>query len=291
MPHASLSYAAASRPAALVEVAEAVSIATETEREIYVEHIEGVWRWSFAHRGGVHPLLRITARFLDVEHDVIQIAFPNDATRLCGGSVRDPAESAVPTASAILTFDVPGDSRRRGNRGCARWTEGPSRSTVRTMHEHEPGEQRFGGAAQAAEWDARYGEHDGAMWSGRPNGRLVAEVADLAPGRVLDVGCGEGADAIWLASAAGRSLRSTSPMSPSAGRGRPPSWPAPRSSGSAGTPCRRRSRPARSTSCRCRPGAARAAGETAVRTLLDACARAGCCSPSTTTLTTNIAST
>jgi SAM-dependent methyltransferase len=52
--------------------------------------------------------------------------------------------------------------------------------------------------AAAAEWDARYGERDGSMWSGRPNGRLVAEVADLAPGRALDVGCGEGADAIWL---------------------------------------------------------------------------------------------
>ena len=37
------------------------------------------------------------------------------------------------------------------------------------------------------------------MWSGRPNGRLVAEVAGLDPGRALDVGCGEGADAIWLA--------------------------------------------------------------------------------------------
>jgi SAM-dependent methyltransferase len=37
------------------------------------------------------------------------------------------------------------------------------------------------------------------MWSGRPNGRLVAEVAGLSPGRALDVGCGEGADAIWLA--------------------------------------------------------------------------------------------
>jgi SAM-dependent methyltransferase len=52
---------------------------------------------------------------------------------------------------------------------------------------------------QAATWDARYGEHDEAMWSGRPNGRLVAEVAEFAPGRALDVGCGEGADAIWLA--------------------------------------------------------------------------------------------
>ena len=52
---------------------------------------------------------------------------------------------------------------------------------------------------QAAMWDARYQEKDGAMWSGRPNGRLVAEVTGLAPGRALDVGCGEGADAIWLA--------------------------------------------------------------------------------------------
>jgi SAM-dependent methyltransferase len=67
------------------------------------------------------------------------------------------------------------------------------------MHEHDQGTPRSGAAAQAAEWDARYGESDGAMWSGRPNGRLVAEVADLVPGRALDVGCGEGADAIWLA--------------------------------------------------------------------------------------------
>ena len=74
------------------------------------------------------------------------------------------------------------------------------------MHEHdnehrrEHGDERFGPAGQAAEWDARYTERDGAMWSGRPNGRLVAEVADLAAGTALDVGCGEGADAIWLAS-------------------------------------------------------------------------------------------
>src|ERR687891_2489869 len=67
------------------------------------------------------------------------------------------------------------------------------------MHEDEYGEQRFGTAAQSAEWDARYSERDGAMWSGRPNGRLVAEIADLTPGRALDVGCGEGAVAIWLA--------------------------------------------------------------------------------------------
>ncbi len=67
------------------------------------------------------------------------------------------------------------------------------------MREHEHREQRFETSAQAVEWDARYSERDGAMWSGRPNGRLVCEVADLAPGLALDVGCGEGADAIWLA--------------------------------------------------------------------------------------------
>jgi SAM-dependent methyltransferase len=70
---------------------------------------------------------------------------------------------------------------------------------LRTMHGHEHDEQHVGAAAQGAEWDARYGERDGAMWSGQPNGRLVAEVAALSPGRALDVGCGEGADAIWLA--------------------------------------------------------------------------------------------
>ncbi len=67
------------------------------------------------------------------------------------------------------------------------------------MHEHEHGEQRFGAAPQAAEWDVRYSEGDAAMWSGRPNGRLVAQLVGLTPGRALDIGCGEGADAIWLA--------------------------------------------------------------------------------------------
>jgi SAM-dependent methyltransferase len=47
-------------------------------------------------------------------------------------------------------------------------------------------------------WDQRY-RSARQVWSGDPNPQLVAEVAGRPPGRALDVGCGEGADAIWLA--------------------------------------------------------------------------------------------
>jgi 2-polyprenyl-3-methyl-5-hydroxy-6-metoxy-1,4-benzoquinol methylase len=52
-------------------------------------------------------------------------------------------------------------------------------------------------------WDERYRSHT-ALWSGNPNAHLVTEVANLTPGTALDVGCGEGADAIWLASSGWR---------------------------------------------------------------------------------------
>jgi 2-polyprenyl-3-methyl-5-hydroxy-6-metoxy-1,4-benzoquinol methylase len=48
-------------------------------------------------------------------------------------------------------------------------------------------------------WEERYRGH-AAHHSRGPNPQLVAEAADLARGTALDAGCGEGADAIWLAS-------------------------------------------------------------------------------------------
>jgi len=47
-------------------------------------------------------------------------------------------------------------------------------------------------------WDDRYQSHT-AVWSGDPNPQLVAEASELRPGMALDVGSGEGADALWLA--------------------------------------------------------------------------------------------
>ncbi len=52
-------------------------------------------------------------------------------------------------------------------------------------------------SANEADWDHRYGSDR--MWSGNPNGTLVNEISGAAPGRALDVGAGEGGDALWLA--------------------------------------------------------------------------------------------
>jgi len=60
------------------------------------------------------------------------------------------------------------------------------------MHTHESD-----GSAQEY-WEGHYGERE-RIWSGRVNVQLAAVVADIPPGRALDLGCGEGGDAVWLA--------------------------------------------------------------------------------------------
>ncbi len=92
------------------------------------------------------------------------------------GNVADPTMQVLQAAAhgsrvgAMIAFDLAGDDLR---------------AVARTS-----GDQ--------ADWDHRYGG-DAHVWSGNPNGTLVAELADLSPGRVLDVGAGEGGDAVWLA--------------------------------------------------------------------------------------------
>jgi SAM-dependent methyltransferase len=55
------------------------------------------------------------------------------------------------------------------------------------------------------DWDRRYAAVDN-LWSAKPNRFLVAEVSELEPGRALDLACGEGQNAIWLASLGWRVL-------------------------------------------------------------------------------------
>ncbi|WP_062990178.1 SAM-dependent methyltransferase [Nocardia anaemiae] len=47
-------------------------------------------------------------------------------------------------------------------------------------------------------WEGFYQDRD-QIWTGNPNPLLVREAAELEPGTALDLGCGEGADAVWLA--------------------------------------------------------------------------------------------
>ncbi|AWB88038.1 SAM-dependent methyltransferase [Mycetocola zhujimingii] len=54
----------------------------------------------------------------------------------------------------------------------------------------------------AAFWEARYFStqgDNGGMWSGRVNATVEHEVSGLTPGTALDLGSGEGGDALWLA--------------------------------------------------------------------------------------------
>jgi SAM-dependent methyltransferase len=76
-----------------------------------------------------------------------------------------------------------------------------SGSRVAAMISHSLAEEDIRVAARPSgneqDWDHRYGGDR--IWSGNPNGTLVAEVSGLPPGRALDVGAGEGGDALWLA--------------------------------------------------------------------------------------------
>ena len=48
------------------------------------------------------------------------------------------------------------------------------------------------------DWNARYAQKE-LLWTAQPNRLFAAEVEAIEPGRALDVACGEGRNAVWLA--------------------------------------------------------------------------------------------
>lgn len=55
------------------------------------------------------------------------------------------------------------------------------------------------GGRDSEAWEERYRERPDGYWSTDPNGMIVAELDTPGDGRAIDIGCGEGPDAIWLA--------------------------------------------------------------------------------------------
>lgn len=94
-----------------------------------------------------------------------------------GNSTWSPTTCSRPTALRPARRAAAGPAP--GLRHCSRTTTRPARTAIAEHDEHLQ------------------------LVSGQPHGALVAEVAGLTPGRVLDVGSGEGAEAIWLAEGGG----------------------------------------------------------------------------------------
>ncbi|WP_307815634.1 FAD-dependent oxidoreductase [Planobispora rosea] len=144
----------------------------------------------FTPRAGLLESLGIKPVDLEVDGGVIGSQIPadaNGATSVPGvwvaGNVTDARAQVITSAAAGLTAagainaDLVAEDIREAVEDY--------RHRVRTMFEQDAWEERYRARPE--------------IWSGRPNPQLVAEAAGLAPGRALDVGSGEGADAVWLA--------------------------------------------------------------------------------------------
>jgi thioredoxin reductase/SAM-dependent methyltransferase len=114
-------------------------------------------------------------------------ADPSGATTVPGvwvaGNVADIRAQVIVAAAAGLTAGAAINADLIAEETATAVAE--YRSKIATMFEEDA-------------WEERYRSRP-AIWSGNPNPQLVTEVAGLTPGRALDVGSGEGADAIWLA--------------------------------------------------------------------------------------------
>jgi SAM-dependent methyltransferase len=134
--------------------------------------------------------LGLVPRSVEVGGEVLGTAVPCEptgATTVPGlwvaGNVRDPMAQVIGSAAqglgvgAALNMDLIEEEIET--------SLGAHRDLLAEMFEQPAWDERYGGAEP--------------VWSGRVNPQLEAEADGLPAGRALDVGSGEGADAIWLA--------------------------------------------------------------------------------------------
>jgi len=67
-----------------------------------------------------------------------------------------------------------------------------------TSSRQQPSESPSDAGHHASSWEERYASVE-QLWSGRPNNWLPELAVDWEPGAALEIGCGEGADVLWLA--------------------------------------------------------------------------------------------
>ena len=66
------------------------------------------------------------------------------------------------------------------------------------MTEHKRPDSSVRSDFAREDWNARYAGSE-LLWTAEPNSRFASEVERLEPGRALDLACGEGRNAVWLA--------------------------------------------------------------------------------------------